>query len=76
MQPGIVRRGLETPGGTTPAYVAAIPEDVILSPYGNSFSGNYIVTAYDLSGHFQVVSKGKVTGSRISVTDLIPDALF
>jgi hypothetical protein len=65
------------PGGTTPAYVATVLEDVTLSPSGNSFSGSYIVTLYDLSGHFlQVVSKGKVTATRISVTDLVPDALF
>ncbi|MGB9415830.1 MAG: hypothetical protein WCB58_05885 [Acidobacteriaceae bacterium] len=65
------------PGGTEPAYVAAILEDLTLNANGNSFSGSYIVTAYDLSGHFlQVVSKGKVTAERINITDLIPDALF
>jgi hypothetical protein len=65
------------PGGTEPAYVATILEDVTLSPNGNSFSGSYIVTAYDLSGHFlQVVSKGKVKATRISVADLAPGALF
>ena len=65
------------PGGTAPAYVATILEDFTLSPNGNSFSGSYIVTAYDLTGHFlQVISSGKVTGTRVSVTDLIPDALF
>jgi hypothetical protein len=65
------------PGGTEPAYVATILEDVTLSANGNSFSGSYIVTAYDLSGHFlQVVSKGKVTAERINITDVIPDALF
>jgi hypothetical protein len=65
------------PGGTTPAYVATVLEDVILSPSGNAFSGSYIVTLYDLSGHFlQVVSKGEVTATRITVTDLVPDALF
>ncbi len=40
------------PGGTAPAYVAAILEDVTLSANGNSFSGNYIVTVYDLSRSF------------------------
>jgi hypothetical protein len=65
------------PGGTTPAYVATVLEDVTLSPSGNSFSGSYIVTLYDLSGHFlQVFSKGKVTATRITVADLTPDALF
>jgi hypothetical protein len=65
------------PGGTMPAYVATILEDVTLSANGESFSGSYIVTAYDLSGHFlQVISKGKVTGNRIHLTDLVPDALF
>ena len=64
-------------GGTTPAYVATVLEDVILSPSGNSFSGSYIVNLYDLSGHFlQVFSKGKVTGTRITIADLTPDALF
>jgi hypothetical protein len=65
------------PGGTTPAYVATVLEDVTLSSSGNTFSGSYIVTLYDLSGHFlQVFSKGRVTATRITVTDLIPDALF
>jgi hypothetical protein len=64
-------------GGTTPAYVATVLEDVILSPSGNSFSGSYLVTLYDLSGHFlQVYSKGQVTATRITVADLTPDALF
>jgi len=64
-------------GATTPAYVATVLEDVTLSPNGNTFSGSYIVTAYDLTGHFlQVISKGRVTGTRISITDLVPDALF
>jgi hypothetical protein len=65
------------PGGTVAAYVATILEDVTLASNGNSFSGSYIVTAYDLSGHFlQVISKGKVSGTRISVQDLVPGALF
>ena len=65
------------PGGTAPAYVATVLEDVTLSPSGNTFSGSYIVTLYDLSGHFlQVYSKGKVTATRITVTDLLPGPLF
>lgn len=65
------------PGGTTPAYVAVIAEDVTLSSSGNSFSGTYSVKAYDLTGHFlQVISSGKVTATRVSVTDTVPDSLF
>ncbi|MGA9718156.1 MAG: hypothetical protein WBQ79_07725 [Acidobacteriaceae bacterium] len=65
------------PGGTTPAYVATVLEDVTLSPSGNTFSGSYIVKLYDLTGHFlQVYSKGKVTGTRITIADVTPDALF
>jgi hypothetical protein len=65
------------PGGTTPAYVAAIAEDVTLSPSGNSFSGTYSVKAYDLTGHLlQVISSGKVTATRVSITDTVPDSLF
>ena len=64
-------------GGTTPAYVATVVEDVTLSPSGNTFSGSYIVKLYDLSGHFlQVYSKGKVTATRITIADVVPDALF
>jgi hypothetical protein len=65
------------PGGTTPAYVATIAEDVTLSASGNSFSGTHKVAAYDLTGHLlQVISSGKVTATRISVEDAVPDALF
>jgi hypothetical protein len=65
------------PGGTTPAYVAVIAEDVTLSSSGNSFSGTYSVKAYDLTGHLlQVISSGKVTATRVSVTDTVPDSLF
>jgi hypothetical protein len=64
-------------GGSSPAYLAAILEDVILSASGNSYSGSYTVTAYDVTGHFlQVISSGKVTGTRISITDTVPGALF
>lgn len=64
-------------GGTTPAYVATVLEDVTLSPSGNSFSGSYIVNLYDLTGHFlQVYSKGKVTATRITVEDITPGSLF
>ena len=64
-------------GGTTPAYVATVLEDVTLSRDGNTFSGSYIVKLYDLSGNFlQVFSKGKVTATRITIKDLVPDALF
>jgi hypothetical protein len=64
-------------GGTTPAYIATILEDLTLSHDGNSFSGRYKVTAYDLTGHFlQVISSGKVTGARVTVSDTVPGALF
>jgi hypothetical protein len=65
------------PGGSTAAYVAAITEDVTLSATGNSFSGTYKVIAYDLTGHLlQVISSGKVTATRITVTDTVPGPLF
>lgn len=65
------------PGGLVPAYVAAITEDVTLSPTGNSFSGAYRVAAYDLTGHLlQVISTGKVTGTRITIADTVPGPLF
>jgi hypothetical protein len=65
------------PGGSVPAYVAAIEEDVTLSATGNSFSGTYKVAAYDLTGHLlQVISSGKVTATRITVTDTVPGPLF
>lgn len=65
------------PGGSTAAYVAAITEDVTLSATGNSFSGTYKVSAYDLTGHLlQVISSGKVTGTRITVADTVPGPLF
>jgi len=65
------------PSGTTPAYVAAILEDVYLSPTGNSFAGTYRVIAYDTTGHLlQVISAGKVTANRVSVADSVPGPLF
>ncbi|HEY1963397.1 MAG TPA: hypothetical protein VGG59_00630 [Acidobacteriaceae bacterium] len=42
-----------------------------------AFSGTYVVRAYDLTGHLlQVVSSGKVTGSRVSAEDTVPDGVF
>jgi hypothetical protein len=65
------------PGGSTAAYVAAITEDVTLSATGNSFSGTYKVSAYDLTGHLlQVISSGKVTATRITAADTVPGPLF
>lgn len=65
------------PGASVPAYVATIEEDVTLSATGNSFSGTYKVAAYDLTGHLlQVISSGKVTATRITVTDTVPGPLF
>jgi hypothetical protein len=64
-------------GGSTPAYIAAITEDVTLSATGNSYSGTYKVSAYDLTGHLlQVISSGKVTADRITVADTVPGPLF
>lgn len=65
------------PGGSTPAYIATIEENVTLSATGNSFSGSYRVSAYDLTGHLlQVISSGKVTAQRIGVKDTVPGPLF
>jgi hypothetical protein len=64
-------------GGTTPAYIATILEDLTLSHDGNSFSGRYKVTAYDVTGHLlQVISSGTLTGARIGISDTVPGALF
>ena len=59
------------PTGTVQVGPANIVEQVQLSPKGNSFSGTFTITQYDMNKNVLASIAGTITGTRINVDTVI-----
>ena len=59
------------PTGTVQVGPANIVEQVQLSPKGNSFSGTFTITQYDMNKNVLAWIPGNITGTRINVDTVI-----
>jgi hypothetical protein len=57
--------------GTVQVGAANIVENVGLAPNGNSFSGTFTITQYDMNGNVLATVSGNITGTRIDVDTVI-----
>jgi hypothetical protein len=57
--------------GTVQVGAANIVEQVALAPNGESFSGTFTITQYDMNGNVLVTIPGTITGTRINVNTVI-----
>jgi hypothetical protein len=59
------------PTGTVQVGAANIVETVVLGPNGDTFSGTFTITQYDMNGDVLGSVAGKITGVRIGVNTVI-----
>lgn len=59
----------------TPLGYAHIPQDIVLSRDGMTFTGSFVIDQYDATGNLLVEIKGKLAGTRITLATTVGDLL-
>lgn len=59
------------PTGTVEVGVANITQEIVLGSNGNTFSGTFTITQYDMDGNVLAVVPGTITGTRVDLSTVI-----
>jgi hypothetical protein len=59
----------------TPLGYAHIPQDIIVSRDGRRFTGAFVIDQYDATGNLLVEIKGKLIGTRVTLTTTVGDLI-
>ncbi|HVT98008.1 MAG TPA: hypothetical protein VHE33_10915 [Acidobacteriaceae bacterium] len=57
----------------TPLGYAHIPQDVVVSRDGRTFTGTFVIDQYDATGNLLIEIKGKLVGTRITLGTTVGD---
>jgi hypothetical protein len=59
----------------TPLGYAHIPQDIILSRDGKTFTGKFVIDQYDATGNLLLEIKGDLVGTRITLSTSVRDLI-
>jgi len=59
----------------TPLGYAHIPQDIVISRDGKTFTGTFVIDQYDATGNLLVEIKGKLVGTRITLSTTVGDLI-